>query len=190
MKRLLVGMSVAVVSVAFGLGCTTGETDTTDTGGAGGGAAQPATYAGTYEVPVPPELEAAATYTVAEINWTVANGVATLEYDLPLGLVGKKVRVRFSGPVDGATATLSGPPGTADCTLEAGAVSCLETMEGLLPLDSDYAVIESTAASEYAGPVADRIDVAKQFQGDPIGIVHIDLTKPVVTDDPPGTETH
>lgn len=184
MKRLLVGMMMAV-SVGVGLGCTTGESDTN---GDGGGAAQPDQYSGTYEVPVAPELEAAATYVVAEIDWTVTDGVATLEYDLPLGLVGKKVRVSFSGPVDGATASLTGPPGTADCTIDATTVSCLETMGGLLPLEPDFAVIESMAAAEYPGPAADRIDVAKQFQGDPIGIVHIDLTKPVVTDDPPGTE--
>lgn len=163
--------------------------DPTVDGAGGGGATAAATaFAGSYEVPVAPALAAAATYPVAEIQWTVTGGVATLEYDLPFGLVGTKVRVSFTGPIEGTNGKLEGPVGTADCTISGTAVSCLENMAGLLPLATDMAVVEQVAATEYAGPAADRIDVAKQFQGDPIGIVHIDLTQVVLVDDPVGTE--
>lgn len=167
----------------LGLACVDSSVDD----GAGGASAATA-YAGSYEVPVPPELAAAATYPVAEIEWSVVGGVATLEYDLPLGLVGTKVRVSFTGPVEGTNSKLTGPVGTADCTIGDAAVSCLENMDGLLPLATDMAVVEQVAATEYAGPVVDRVDIAKRFQGDPIGIVHVDLTRAVVVDDPVGSE--
>lgn len=157
----------------------------TGTGGAGGGATA-AVYRGTYEVPVTADLAAAAVYDVPEVEWTVVNGSVTLDYDLPLGLVGTKLRVEFTGPIDvtAGTATLVGPPGDADCTLSASAVSCLEKMSGLLPITPDLAVVESLAATEFAGPASMRVDVAKQFSVDPIGIVHVDLNAPVTPDSP------
>jgi hypothetical protein len=87
------------------------------------------------------------------------------------------VRVKFSGALDasGATGTLSGPPGTAACDVASANVACNEAMAGLLPLAPDYAVIEQLAAAEYAGPASHRVDVAKAFASDPIGIVRIDL---------------
>ena len=51
-------------------------------------------------------------------------------------------------------------------------------MDGLLPFQPDYAVIEQLANAEYAGPASDRIRVAEQFAGDPIGIVHFDRSVP------------
>ncbi len=157
----------------------------TGAGGAGGGATT-AVYRGTYEVPVTADLAAAAVYDVPEVEWTVVNGSVTLDYDLPLGLVGTKLRVEFTGPIDVAAgkATLVGPPGDAACTLSASAVSCLETMKGLLPITPDLAVVESLAATEFAGPASMRLDVAKQFSVDPIGIVHVDLNAPVTPDSP------
>ncbi len=159
-------------------------------GGGGGGAATVVAYAGTYEVPVPAELQAAATYDVAEIEWVNAGGVVSLEYDLPEGLVGQKIRVRFTGvAADGATsAELTGEVGTATCAIAKATVSCNETMSNLV-FQPDLTVIEALAATEYAGPAADRLDVAQRFQADPIGIVHIDLSKQVV-DDNPGVDDH
>jgi hypothetical protein len=52
-------------------------------------------------------------------------------------------------------------------------------MSGLLPLTPDYGVIEQLAKTEYAGPAADRISVAKAFAADPIGVVRLDLSAPV-----------
>ena len=57
-------------------------------------------------------------------------------------------------------------------------------MKGLLPITPDLAVVESLAATEFAGPASMRLDVAKQFSVDPIGIVHVDLNAPVTPDSP------
>jgi hypothetical protein len=141
-------------------------------------------FSGAYDVPVPPELAAAATYATAGIHWTVQNGAAHLEYDLPQGLVGSAIRVEFSGPFDATagTGTLSGAAGTADCSVTATAVSCLEKMPGILPISVDMALIEEIARREYAGPAQHRIDVTQRFLGDPIGIVRFDLSTGVTDD--------
>lgn len=132
-------------------------------------------YRGTYEVPVSADLAAAAVFAVPKVEWTVTEGAVKLEYDLPLGLVGRPLRVEFTGATP---ASLSGAPGTATCTLGAAAVSCHEIMAGLHPVSPDYAVIEQVAKTDYQGPISQRLDVAKQFAADPIGIVHIDLDAP------------
>lgn len=154
-------------------------------GGSGGGttsSAASSVYRGTYEVPVAPELAAAAVYDVAEVEWTIVNGSVKLEYDLPLGLVGKDLRVEFTGPIDLAagTAKLVGPPGDATCVLTSTTVSCTEQMNGLLPIAPDLAVVEQIAKTQFAGAASLRVDVAKQFSVDPIGIVLIDLNDPAV----------
>lgn len=157
--------------------------------GPGGPPIAAGAYAGVYEVPIAaPELANAAVYEVAEVEWTVTNGTAKLDYELPLGLVGKEVKVEFTGPIGASAtkATLAGPAGTAECTLSGTAVSCLENMDGLHPLEPDYAVIEQLAQVEYGGPAAHRIEVAKQFADDPIGIVKFDVQAPVANDDVDG----
>ncbi len=138
------------------------------------------TFVGTYDVPVPPTLTAAAAYPVREIRWSAAGGVARLSYDLPLDLVGKTIGLSFEGPIDpgAATVTLTGNAGTADCAIGADDVVCHETMTGLSPLAPDYSEIAALATSDYTGPSSDRIDVAQRFAGDPIGVVHVDLASP------------
>jgi hypothetical protein len=147
---------------------------------AGGGAAQGVemTYSGHYDVPVPQELAAAATYATPEVHWTVQNGTAHLDYDLPRGLVGDPIHVEFTGPFDVATnkGALTGAAGTAECTATATTVSCLEVMRGLLPINVDMTLIEQIAREEYVGPVQHRIDVTQRFIGDPIGIVRFELS--------------
>jgi len=138
-------------------------------------------FRGSYEVPVPANLAAAAQYPVASIHWSVTQGVGRLTYDLPLDLVGRSIGLSFEGPIDasGGTATLTGNAGRADCVIDSASVVCHETMNGLSPLSPDYGVVEKLAAADYAGPAADRVDVAQRFAGDPIGIVHVDLAAPV-----------
>lgn len=175
---VVAGASGCTIEAAGSSGSSTGASN-----GAGGGVSASAnTYGGTYEVPVPVELTPAATFDVTEIEWTVVGGTARLAYNLPRALVGKAVRVDFTGPIDATTnvATLSGVAGTSTCQIAATSVVCNETMQGLLPLNSDLTVVEALAATTYAGPVADRIAVANRFAGDPIGIAHIDLTRPGV----------
>lgn len=138
----------------------------------------PGTYAGSYDVPVPPELAAAATFAVAEINWKVAaDGSVRLAYNLPLGLVGTAIRVDFVGTLDPATqqATLSGRAGTSVCAVTPTIVTCNEAMQGLLPIAGDLGTVASIAAADFAGPAQQRVDVAARFIGDPIGILKIDL---------------
>lgn len=152
------------------------------TGTGGGGTELPSgKFPGTYEVPVPAELAAAAIFDVPKIDWRVHEGRVELDYDLPLGLVGKPLRVSFEGPLDEAadTLTLTGDAGTATCTIAGGTIDCNETMHGLLPIEVDYDVVEERARAEYDGPVEDRLDVARRFSGDPIGIAHIDATAPL-----------
>jgi hypothetical protein len=177
-SSMLLGTSCATVLLAaFAAGCAAGGADDAD---AGAGAAIPkaGSYSGIYEVPTRPELAAAATYDVADVEWSVRGGEVELSYDLPLGLVGTKVRVKFAGNVDssGAKASLAGDAGTADCNVGGGSIVCFETMRGLLPLEVDLAEVEARARAEYAGPLEHRLDVAKQFASDPIGIVDVDLT--------------
>jgi hypothetical protein len=182
-------------SAAGGAGGGAGTT----AGGAAGGANAPATgqpgstpapgttaagsFGGSYSVPTTAALAAAATFDMPELNWSVENNVATLAYNLPRALVGKLVRVTFTGPFDPATgtATMTGPPGTSTCTVTAATVSCSEAMQGLVPLNPDLAVV-TKLASTYAGPVSDRTSLAQQFAGDPIGIALIDLSRPGVPD--------
>jgi hypothetical protein len=182
-KNVFTASAILVALVAIA-GCSDGAGAGS---GGGGAAAVSGSFTGTYEVPVPAELASAAVYVVPEVSWSIVGGVATLEYDLPLGLVGTRVRVAFTGAFDAATSTahLTGAAGTADCTLAAGKVSCSEVMPGLV-FTPDYTVIASIAATDYAGPAQNRVDVAKRFAGDPIGIVHADLATPSASS---GTET-
>jgi len=178
---------MGALHLALSAGCSSGGAS-----GAGGGAALPTSgeFHGTYEVPVSADLAAAALYDVPVVEWSVTDGVAKLEYDLPLGLVGTAIRLEFVGPAGASAPTgpLTGPPGTADCTFTGTAVSCLEKMAGLLPITPDYAVVEQLAKTEYAGPPADRVNVTKRFVSDPIGIVHFDLS--ALDDDAHGGSTH
>ncbi len=153
------------------------------------GYAPPATgsYAGVYVVPiVKPELAAAATFPTPEVKWTLhPNGTATLDYDLPVGLVGGKVGVEFTGPVDvpGMKAHLTGRAGTADCTWQTGKLECHEVMRGILPLSPDMNLVRERAQAEYAGPLQHRLDVVGTFGTDPIGVVFFDPSTPGVQED-------
>lgn len=53
---------------------------------------------------------------------------------------------------------------------------------GLVPLAPDLAVVEKLAADFYSGPASDRLDVARLFEADPIGIARVDLTTPAETE--------
>jgi hypothetical protein len=51
------------------------------------------------------------------------------------------------------------------------------------------AVVEQVAATEYAGPVEHRATLATVFSSDPIGIVEIDFSSPIVEDNPHGDDS-
>lgn len=160
--------------------------------GAGDGSGTPmirfGKFGGSYEVPIPddrPELKAAAHYAVARLEWSVEErGNVKLEYLLPHGLVGQRLKVEFEGPFDRTTGvgTLVGDVGTAECTTTGNTLSCFEVMRGLLPLAIDPDVISDAAAVEYPGPAEHRLQISQIFAVDPLGIAHIDLTNQIEAD--------
>lgn len=137
------------------------------------------TYAGSYRVPVAADLEAAAVFDVPTIEWRVVDGVASLEYDLPPGLVGGKLAVEFSGPIAAGDreVVLTSEFGVATCVASATAITCREDFTGLGALPLDTSVVQAVAMRDYAGAVADRVAVAQVFGSDPIGFVTIDLAR-------------
>ena len=145
---------------------------------------QSGAFVGHYRVPVSAELVSAARYPVPHVDWTVVGGVATLHYDLPVGLVGGVLDVTFSGAIAaGATqATLTGPDGVGTCVAAGTVITCHEDFANLGALPISMRVVEQTAAVEYVGPVGDRTTVASLFGSDPIGIVDFDLSMPAPDD--------
>jgi hypothetical protein len=145
-------------------------------------------FRGHYVVPAPPNLTAAALFNMTEVEWTIAAGVATLHYDLPVGLVGGDVSVTLSGAIpSGTTAVhLSSNVGTGTCTAQATKITCSEQLANLGALPVSQAVVVQVAATEYPGPASDRTAVASNFSSDPIGTVDFDISQPSPDDDDGG----
>jgi uncharacterized membrane protein YgcG len=139
-------------------------------------------YLGRYVVPTSSDLAAAASFAVSEVDWLVTGGAVTVEYALPVGLVGGTLRVSLGGslPASASMAALSGVAGTGTCTATFSTiVTCSEALSDLGPLPISMDVVRQSASSGYAGPVADRVAVANVFSSDPIGVLEIDLDAPV-----------
>lgn len=164
-----------ILACCLAAGCATDDTSPTPTD------TLPTTsgsYAGRYVVPTTPELAAAGTFEVARIDWRVTgNGVVHFSYDLPVGLVGGTVSIDMQGTV--GSGDFTGDRGTATCTVAKSIVTCNEQLANLGDLPLDDQLVEARAAAEYAGPAADRVQVANVFSSDPIGIASFDLTQPV-----------
>lgn len=137
-------------------------------------------FLGTYVVPTSADLASAAIFSLPEVDWTILNGVVTLHYDLPVGLVGGDLSVTFSGPLtSGATnAQLTGANGTSACTASGTVVSCSEVFANLGTLPISMTVVQQTATTTFNGPVSSRVAVANLFSSDPIGTVSFDVSKP------------
>ena len=140
-------------------------------------------WVGHYVVPAPSSLSAAATFNVPEVEWEFLNGVATIHYDLPVGLVGGPVSVSLSGPMSsGATGIqLTTGSGTGSCTAQGNIVTCSETFGDLGNLPMNPTVVQQTATLDSVTP-ASRMQVANLFGADPIGTVSFDLTQPADDD--------
>jgi hypothetical protein len=146
-------------------------------------------YLGRYVVPTSSDLAAAATFQVSEVDWLVTGSTVTLEYALPVGLVGGQLRVSLGGQLGAPTGAVSlgGVVGTGSCTgTSTTIVTCGEVLPNLGVLPINMAVVRQTSGSGYAGPVADRVAVANVFSSDPIGFIEIDLDSPV----PFGSDGH
>jgi hypothetical protein len=135
------------------------------------------TFAGRYYVPVPPDLSLAAQFTVPEVAWTVLDGVATLHYDLPVGLVGGDLSVTLSGTIAaGATQLqLTGGSSTGSCTAQGTIIRCNEVFGDLGDVPVNATVVERAAAADHVS-ATDRMQVATLFGNDPIGSVEIDVS--------------
>ena len=141
-------------------------------------------FLGSYVVPTSPDLAAAAIFAVPEVDWTVSDGIVTLHYDLPVGLVGGDLSIAFTGPLaSGATsARLTGANGTSTCTASGTVVSCSEVFTNLGTLPISMAVVQQTASTTFSGPVSSRVAVANLFSSDPIGTVSFDVSRPADDD--------
>lgn len=142
------------------------------------------TYAGRYLVPAPAELADAASYPIDHVDWEVEAGAVNLHYDLPEGLVGGAIPISLAGSLSAGdrTVELAGEVATGLCVATSTTVTCREDFFGLGELPIDMGVVTERAALEYAGPAADREQLAILFDADPIGFVEIDLETPVLDD--------
>lgn len=145
-------------------------------------------FLGHYVVPAPPDLADAALFAMPEVDWSVSRGIATLHYELPLGLVGGDLPVTLTGPCpSGATSVqLSSTNGSGTCTAQGSKITCSESLANLGALPISQAVVVQVAAVEYPGPASDRTAVANFFSSDPIGTIDFDISKPAPDDDDGG----
>lgn len=183
MRRLLILLVAGCLECA----CASDAEPAAGAGGAAGARSAPARqrFTGSYDVPTPPGLAAAAHFVVDRITWSSSGTTASLDYDLPKELVGKTVHVAFTGPIDeNGVARLAGDAGDAVCDIASARVVCRENMSGLLPLEPDLEMVERLAADSYEGAAQDRIDVARLFSAEPIGVATVDLNS-ASSDDAP-----
>jgi len=137
-------------------------------------------WVGHYVVPSSPALASAANFAVPEVKWTVLANVATLHYDLPVGLVGGNVSVTLNGPMTsgGVTAVqLTTGSGTGSCTAAGTIVTCSEVFGNLGALPVNTTIVQTTASQDNIAPAA-RVAVANLFGVDPIGTVTFDVSQP------------
>jgi len=150
-------------------------------------------FAARYLVPTDdPALAEAAVFPVDHVDWTVVGGAVTLHYPLPPGLVGGDLDVTFDGslPAGSTRIAIGGAQGTGSCVAAGTTVSCFEVFGDLGTLPISMTVVEQVAAQEYAGPVEYRATIATLFGTDPVGIVEIDFSSPIVEDNPrPGDDS-
>jgi hypothetical protein len=134
-------------------------------------APEPGLYAGTYHVPVPPELEAYADFELEAVRLELRGSELVLQYDLPALLLGEAQGVSFRGAAasDGSY-TLQGDSGTATCRASDASWTCDEVLQGI-ELDSDK--MDRELASMSAEEAIGRRSVAARFASDPIGVLHI-----------------
>jgi hypothetical protein len=127
---------------------------------------------GQYSVPVEPRLQALATFPLNEIIHRETEGIVTLSYDLPIELTGvAHDRVWLRGDSkSGPEFKMSGPRGEGSCFRSEKALSC---SVNLTPVRIDRPHLEEKLRQISSSPaeVLDRLEVARTFESDPIGIV-------------------
>lgn len=118
-----------------------------------------------------PERSAVSTYAVDEAEWIIDGDRVTLAYHLPRLLVGGSERVAFQGHVaaDDQTAELSGPKGSASCTLARDALP-LSCLEEFVDIEVDLERVRDEASEHDPANLEARLDVSNMFISDPIGV--------------------
>jgi hypothetical protein len=136
-------------------------------------------FAGHYVVPAPSTIASAATFAMAEVEWSVSGGTVTLHYDLPRGLIGGSLELSLSGSIaPGTTAVqLTSTNGSGTCTAQGSVISCSEQLANLGSLPISSSVVQQTAVAD-GQPVASRMLIATSFSSDPIGTIAFDLSAP------------
>jgi hypothetical protein len=133
----------------------------------GGTAAQPATYS----VPVPPQLEAYATFELGDLRFAERGDEWALDYSLPQLLVGGTRKVSFRGVASSTGAyELSGDAGSMTCVEQADVLLC----DGVLTaIELDRDELERAFAQLPAAESQARWDIANRFADDPIGVLRV-----------------
>ena len=128
---------------------------------------------GVYSVPVSePSLEPFASQPVV-VDWRETNGRYRMDYDFPSDLTGVSQRVSFEGSLTGdGTIQLTGDLGSASCESDPLGTSfvCIERFPQLA-FDLERLERDFERRGLPADEIAQRIEVARLFQSDPIGIL-------------------
>jgi hypothetical protein len=140
-----------------------------------GGDPPPAVVHGTYRVPVPDDLAPFATYELDDASVEIVDGVLTVQFRLPEGLLGFTAPATFTGNVassGGAVeVAVSGYMGHGSCRFDGGVECAL----------AYYAVeTDLTAVTEYWRARGDafidaRVQVASLFDDDPLGVLRLSV---------------
>lgn len=128
-----------------------------------------------YEVPVEdaPDLAEFALYEIPDIRIRESAGHMELKYELPDHLVGPDLgSITFEGTPD----NLTSPFGKAVCVKNQCELHYNEKLSNVL--QARMPEIEALLNSEFDPAVAaKKIEIAKRFAGDPIGIIHYEEVK-------------
>ena len=123
----------------------------------------------TYHVPVPSELEPYANFALADLRFRERGGEWTLDYTVPVLLVGGNQNVSFRGTESApGVYELEGDAGQATCHAEAAGYRCDEVLRSVeLDADKLERALGALSAEESRG----RRAVASRFADDPIGVL-------------------
>lgn len=127
-----------------------------------------------YEVPVPSELTAFAQYELQGKITVNSNGLRVIEYSLPDVLTGSGYSpiILTEKRIVGDEILFKGELGKANCKEVDANFDCHVEYEDLL---IDMAKVESAINQRFTDPleISSRLEVAKIFSGEPVGILKI-----------------
>lgn len=132
-------------------------------------------FKATYEVPVEnaPDLVEFALYEIPDVKLRGTDTNMELKYELPAHLVGADFgSITFKGTPD----NLTSPFGSASCVKNQCELVYNEKLSQVL--QARMPEIEELITRDFdALTAAKKIEIAKRFAGDPIGIIHYEVEK-------------